>query len=1229
MDAPPSVDAATTSAPGKVAATPTSGDSPAAEAITETLQGTRNKSNNNTTPIVDSVELVDLPSDGHDNDDNVTEAVVEPPSLQVPTQIARNDKDKEEEEQQSEAPATSTIVEASVEKEETNPHLDKEIKNNRNETTGEAVLMPVDHSIKSPGPRDVSTTSEAEKKAEAEEETDGKTDGGEAPTPSSGESTTDPPVTTTVQVDDDSKNEQGVATTEKEGEIKGEDHQAKEAETRELKSSVSQLAIATTTTVDHQQTLNDVPNIPTVDDTSAEACSKSLEANEETAEAKRDNEMNPQESSSNHASPGKETKETFPAKEPTTITYINKKEAALNEGVTEKKGEDDTAQADAQPSDNTITYDKMEIDMLETTIPEEDVVMTESTSDVVTIVDETKEKTPEEDMIMTEAGIDMATKVDETTDADATQAPASPALSDAAPHDPKDSDPASDSYAAAADNSRIAGQSAADAEDITLAAPAVNAESAKASSEPSTASATYDPETKGKVDAEVRVVTSPTAPMQIDPTSNEDALASREQEYPCPVITSNEPMLGSTTPASTSSSITATNIDAQRQPQHEEEEDDVPCFPEVFHTGRKRRSKAKMKLQKARKKLKITLRSVTPPDRPVDDESKTMKSMDGDGDVVPPSKISSASQPDCSPSAVPAASDNESKLPSLSEFRAIANDFRYEDDDDAREQLEQELEDSLFFFQETHEEQDPAFIQFVQEREAKVLKQKLEELKAEDARGRREIDAAVSEQSKEKQLLTNRNIEKYQQKATMEETRDNQRLLQLYNDKMTSNNARIQEGIKILTDRHNKDLQRKVQEHRDRFRNQTQSPQAQQAWGLVHHQLTSKQSTQMAEFRYKGEEMKKKSENDFKTQQEKLRANYQKRLREIDASKRKVYAKIFNGFQQLRQRYLKRHAQKIARKKELILQEAREAQEKRRRHAPSHLQSTAPTTTEKQGADGSTSAHGTAKKKMEAEEALQPPAPIKSQLDWIKGIDETKLTGASNRHKQRKSVLSQISKNLSVEIHNEGLWVSIFADKHVSKDGDGTVATEDVSSRSNATRGSKSGDSDRKNENNKSSSGEAREIDTSSEKFVPWGVDAHTFLHTIICGEIPSSFTFADKNADFAEILSMQGGHVRCVVTDLRTSENTASAQRAASIREQEDASLHDLEKKIIELSSLANEAEATLTRAESEEQEAKAAVDKSLAELEKAKNIQLEFRQKFGKEMIFLTRDAGGFRFC
>ena len=138
---------------------------------------------------------------------------------------------------------------------------------------------------------------------------------------------------------------------------------------------------------------------------------------------------------------------------------------------------------------------------------------------------------------------------------------------------------------------------------------------------------------------------------------------------------------------------------------------------------------------------------------------------------------------------------------------------------------------------------------------------------------------------------------------------------------------------------------------------------------------------------------------------------------------------------------MKRHMLKIAKKKELLIQQANDTKEKLRRKCsatPGALPAASSPPPVKKSSDPATAIQDAAKKKMEGKEELRSPSPIKSKLDWKKDegtTDEDYVSGGSARHKQRKSIFSQVSKQLSVEIHNEGLWISIYADK--SKDGDG------------------------------------------------------------------------------------------------------------------------------------------------------------------------------------------------
>ncbi|KAL7522041.1 hypothetical protein ACHAWX_006747 [Stephanocyclus meneghinianus] len=105
------------------------------------------------------------------------------------------------------------------------------------------------------------------------------------------------------------------------------------------------------------------------------------------------------------------------------------------------------------------------------------------------------------------------------------------------------------------------------------------------------------------------------------------------------------------------------------------------------------------------------------------------------------------------------------------------------------------------------------------------------------------------------------------------------------------------------------------------------------------------------------------------------------------------------------------------------------------------------------------------------------------------------------RHKRRKIFTNNAPFGMSVEIHNEGIIVM--------------TRTSDV--------------------------------DHSKSKrmsiFLPWSSKAQRVLHSVICGEIPSEI----NNRYFTGGQGLDGGLVRCMITDMRTTEDTAICDRAES----------------------------------------------------------------------------------
>ena len=475
-------------------------------------------------------------------------------------------------------------------------------------------------------------------------------------------------------------------------------------------------------------------------------------------------------------------------------------------------------------------------------------------------------------------------------------------------------------------------------------------------------------------------------------------------------------------------------------------------------------------------------------------------------------------------------------------------------------QLEAELEESLAFYEETHEEQTPEFQAYMKKRKEEEQRKELTKLDQQDRQGRAEIERYMAEQMKEKQVSTERSVEKYKVRVVQDEKRDTQKLNLAYHQRTNSDQQRMSQAIKLLQRRHQEEMQQTIRRHQQTVQQRRLPEQMAAAeWQNTLRQLQAKQQRQMQELSAKGEEMRKKTESDYKREQEKIRKTSEQKLKDAESSRQKLASKLYTHFQQLRQRYLKRHLQKITRQREELMK-------------PDILE-------ESFDADVDSSSNQTytpkqlAKTTMEEKAELNPPSPIKSMQPWAEESPYP-LAGAAGRHKNRKGVMSQSRRQLSVEIHNEGIWVAVDT---------GSTPDEDES-RLNST-----------------SSKEEQE-------FIPWGVKAQSFLEAIVCGDIPSMYD-AFK---FGDAAALQGGQVRCVLSDLRTSEETASSHRARSIREQVESNLEHLEKKVSELGVFARDAEKAAKKAMNDEKEGLAAAEAATKEVAKARRCQEEFRQKF-----------------
>lgn len=480
-------------------------------------------------------------------------------------------------------------------------------------------------------------------------------------------------------------------------------------------------------------------------------------------------------------------------------------------------------------------------------------------------------------------------------------------------------------------------------------------------------------------------------------------------------------------------------------------------------------------------------------------------------------------------------------------------------------QAEAELEDSLAFFQESHEDQDPAFAALIKSQKRKQIETELKALELEDQVGRREIDSVINSQMKNKQNSTDEQYERYKTKKAGEEKQAMAKLQKLFNDKVASNQSKINQGIQVLKKRHSTEGQRFLAQHRQQVA-QRNLPEhlASQEWANLQQQLSNKHKRQVQEFMGKGEEVKKRTEADYHREVAKIRSQYEKQISDVESNRRAIYQKIFSGYQQIRQRYLKRHLQKIKKKRDALniaLAEMNDSPQ-----------------VEDEGETKKERAKDVTKSSKEDKMALRLPSPIKSSGEGL-DVFPYKKAGAASRHKHRKGVLSQISKQLSVEIHNEGVWVAVLKEN--------------------------------KDEKKKEPSNDPH-TESDQKLFLPWGVKARDFLEAIICGEIP--YVLDSGEFDFGETVPMNGGHLRCVMTDLRTSEVTAQMQRVQAAGEQPNVEAAALEQKARELQAAYSKAESIHAKFEKEEKDITPTVKEAIKDYESKKLHWENFRSKFAK---------------
>ena len=151
--------------------------------------------------------------------------------------------------------------------------------------------------------------------------------------------------------------------------------------------------------------------------------------------------------------------------------------------------------------------------------------------------------------------------------------------------------------------------------------------------------------------------------------------------------------------------------------------------------------------------------------------------------------MSDISKPEASKSTVSIGSD---RTPQGIKSNAVAKrclhlsrEVRFDTENEhVSSQYERDFEDSLDFFSETHEEQDPVYIESQRNKSDSRLKQELANIKKEYETGVLKINEVITSQIKEKQANVEKNLPQLVTNQTLEEQMDLRRLKEAYVQKL-------------------------------------------------------------------------------------------------------------------------------------------------------------------------------------------------------------------------------------------------------------------------------------------------------------------------------------------------------------------------------------------------------------------------------------------------------------
>lgn len=393
-------------------------------------------------------------------------------------------------------------------------------------------------------------------------------------------------------------------------------------------------------------------------------------------------------------------------------------------------------------------------------------------------------------------------------------------------------------------------------------------------------------------------------------------------------------------------------------------------------------------------------------------------------------------------------------------------------------------EDPLLYYSDMHEGQDPNYFEFHASRLKNRLQVELMRLQDEKNEDIQKIQAYVTAKWAERNEIAQKQMDEDKRIMLDKQLRQKTQLEAKHKRLIDADQNKIDDGERWLIEQQKQELERVDQN----------VPQ----WNAINVQLQSRALHQRQQFEVKKVEMLKRTKQDILAQTIILENHHRKRQVEHEANIKELANKIKMLQENLKKTLLQLHQERFEQREKEI----------RAQCDPSVLVEV------DVEVEGASAAAGNAN--------------INQSVEWGNSHD------AIERHKNRKAAMNNMSIQLAVEIHNEGILAI---------------------SRSNGEMG-----------------------EEPSSVFLPWGVRAKKFLYSLLVGEIPSDSYMGQLQR------RLSGDLVKCVVTDSRISDASASFDIASLLKNRKENNSSTLRVSTLqsELSTL-TENEKTITMAHKE----------------------------------------------